>query len=185
MMLLLSAGLLAGVACAEDLPVRVIDQFEDVSGWKKIEAPGTKIEISQTEGFKGQGMCLDYDLGVKESFVVAVKEITPEHPSKGRFSFYLKTGDQDTHLEFKLVDQDGNTFMRKWSEPATRNKWQKISIKSGDITFAWASDGNTKSKVEMGEVKQVELGITGMGKGQVCIDQLILEGVGAVGGIKE
>jgi hypothetical protein len=176
------AGALVAVAAGmEEAPARVIDLFDGAMDWKKIEAPGTRLEISQVEGVKGQSMCLDYDLGAQNSFVVAVRQIEPERADNGRFSFYMKTGDQDITLEFKLVDQSGNTFMKRWTEPATRNQWQKILLKTQDITFAWAADGNTNLKVELGEVKQVELGITGVGKGQVCIDQLVLEGAGAGG----
>lgn len=175
LVMLAVAGLWTVTGHGAEPGVRVIDEFDDVAGWKKIEAPGTKIEISQNEGVKGQSLCLAYDLGSKDSFVVAVREIAPEHPNKGRFSFHLKTADQDVNLEFKLVDVSGNTFMKKWTEPATHNQWRRISIRASDIAFAWAADGSTGPAMELGEFKQVELGITGTGKGVLGIDQLLLE----------
>jgi hypothetical protein len=52
-----------------ELREKVLDSFEDLSGWKAITSGQAALRISQDQGFKGKAMRLDlvdgYEVGVE------------------------------------------------------------------------------------------------------------------------
>ncbi|MEW6097364.1 MAG: hypothetical protein AB1567_12715, partial [bacterium] len=115
--------------------LKVIDRFDSLEGWK-ILSEG--ITIDKTSGVKKSCIVLNYEFKGMVEWVVVSKEFDELNlPANFKFSFYIKGEGEYNNLEFKLLDNKGNVFWKKWEYFKFPDEWQKIELKKSDITFAW------------------------------------------------
>ena len=58
----------------------ILDDFEDLSGWRPFAPGKAELVISRDEGVKGKAMRLDFDFHGGGGFVVAHKDVALEIP---------------------------------------------------------------------------------------------------------
>jgi hypothetical protein len=125
---------------AEDISSKVIENFDTPEGWQTITAEGTRLILTAEKGFISDSLCLNYDLARTQRYVITSKEISLTLPSNYEFSFYVKTTGPDNNLEFKIVDDKGNTFWKRWDSYKFGGEWQKITVSKEDISYAWGPE---------------------------------------------
>lgn len=164
----------AGPAYAQDSSAtRVLDDFENISGWVPQPSDGVALAIRQGDGFRGRGMRLDFDFKGGGGYAVARKAFPVGLPLNYEFAFRIRGLAKPNNLEFKLVDPSGDNVwwnnQRNFVFPAT---WKQVRLKQRHIEFAWGPSGPGP----MARVAAIEIAITAGsgGKGSVWIDELTL-----------
>lgn len=156
--------------------IESVDDFSTLDPWTARKAPGTELALSLAPGLKGSCLCMDYDFGETQAYVLASKSFAATLPENFEFAFFIKRTAPDNSFEFKLIDTDGNTFMKKWYSLASVGLWTPIVIRKEDIAWAWGPS----SSAPLNKVVTLEIAITGgKGKGQVCVDELELRALPA------
>lgn len=158
--------------------MQTIDSFDGTDGWKIIKPAGTELKLSSEKGLKGNCMLLDYDLGKKNLYVVIAKDMPIELPDNFKFVFYIKGVARDNNLEFKVSDDKGNTFWKKWENFRIKDFWQKMEVNKEELVYAWGPDPAAK----LSAVKAIEFAVSSGsdvigrpapgGKGSVYIEEL-------------
>ena len=150
---------------------KVLDTFEDLSGWKAINSGQATLRISQDQGFSDIAMRLDFDFRGGGGFVVATKPFSLEIPESYSFLFQIRGLAPRNAFEFKLVDESHQNVWRYRVEafdfPET---WQALTIRSHQIEFAWGPLGGSPPR----DVATIELVIAAGpgGKGTVWVEAL-------------
>lgn len=152
---------------------RVLDGFEDISGWKTAPSDGVSLDLSSAPGFAGKALRLDFDFHGGAGYAVAQKEIPIELPENWELSFRLRGEAPVNNLEVKLVDPSGENVWwvnkRNYTFP---REWTRFRIKKRHLEFAW---GPVREK-ELRRAASLEFAITAGtgGKGSVLLDELTL-----------
>ncbi|HEX2211110.1 MAG TPA: discoidin domain-containing protein [Longimicrobium sp.] len=152
-------------------PVRLLDDFETVSGWTAHPSEGVELRISQDSGFAGRGMRLDFDFHGGTGYAIARKSIPIDLPENWEFAWRMRADAPVNDLEFKLIDPSGENVWwmnrRRFEYP---REWQRIRTQKRQVEFAWGPRGGG----EMDSVAQIEIVVTAGtgGKGTVWIDDL-------------
>ncbi|MEN8780523.1 MAG: discoidin domain-containing protein [Desulfobacterales bacterium] len=154
-----------------EITEKVLDTFEDLSGWKTITSGQATLRISQDQGFADIAMRLDFDFRGGGGFVVAAKRFSLEIPASYSFLFKIRGLAPQNAFEFKLVDESHQNVWRYRVEafdfPET---WQPLTIRGHQIGFAWGPLGGGPPR----DVTAIELVIAAGpgGKGTVWIETL-------------
>ncbi len=151
----------------------IVDNFENVSGWKANTAPETSLDIALDQGRDGMAMRLDFDFHGNRGFIIARKEFSMPLPDNYAFTFYVRGNAPSNILEFKLIDPSGqNVWRAVRPDFEVSDEWQKVTIKARHIHFAWGA-----SSEPLREVGAIEFALaTGEGgKGSLWIDGLAFE----------
>jgi hypothetical protein len=157
------------------LPVHgaLLDDFENVSGWKAAPSEGVSLKLSQDEGVKGRALRLDFDFHGGAGYAVARKELPFKLPDNYEISFRLRGEAPVNNLEFKLIDATGdNVWWVNRRSFAFPREWTEIHIKKRHIEFAWGPAGGG----EIRDVAALELAVTAGtgGQGFILLDELTL-----------
>jgi hypothetical protein len=154
-----------------ELTEKVLDTFDDLSGWKAITSGQATLRISQDKGFSDIAMRLDFDFRGGGGFVVATKSFPLEIPESYSFHFQIRGFAPSNAFEFKLVDENHQNVWRYRVEafdfPET---WQPFTIRNHQIGFAWGPLGGGPPR----DVTALELVIAAGpgGKGTVWVEAL-------------
>jgi len=154
-----------------EITEKVLDTFEDLSGWKTITSGQATLRISQDQGFADIAMRLDFDFRGGGGFVVAAKRFSLEIPASYSFLFRIRGLAPQNAFEFKLVDESHQNVWRYREEafdfPET---WQPLTIRGHQIGFAWGPLGGGPPR----NVTAIELVIAAGqgGKGTVWVEAL-------------
>lgn len=152
---------------------RVLDSFEDISGWKSAPSDGVSLELSPAPGFEGKALRLDFDFHGGAGYAVTQKKIPIELPENWELSFRIRGEAPVNNLEVKLVDPSGENVWwvnrRAYEFP---REWTRYRIRKRHLEFAW---GPVREK-ELRRAASLEFAITAGtgGKGRVLIDELTL-----------
>ena len=156
---------------------KVLESFDSVSAlqnWKIYKSDGVEIEISPAEGFKGNGIKLDYNFTKGTGYGGIQKIIPIELPENYQFTFYLRAESPANNFEIKFLDSTGQNVWwinnRNYDFP---KEWKKIKIKKRYINFAW---GHIEDK-SLRRIDRIEFTIASYvgGSGKVYIDELKFE----------
>ena len=160
-------------AIEKDITVKIIDDFENIKSWSSFAANGVKLKLASTSGKKGKSLGLDFDFSKTKGYVAIFKKDSIILPDDYKFTFYIKGDAPENTLEFKLIDNNGNTFWKTFQEFSFSSTWEKVTIKKHHIAFAWGPAGGGAIK----NVHKIEIVIScgkKGGKGSVMIDELSL-----------
>jgi len=151
----------------------LLDDFEDLSGWRAIPSEGAKLTITSGEGRTGRAMVMDFDLTGVHGYTIAQKDFPLELPSNYQFTFDMKADIPVNNFEFKLLDYHDNVYWIKKLNVGYPKEWEKQRIKKRHINYAWGPAGGG----EIRHVKAIEFVVsTGEGgKGKIFIDNFRFE----------
>ena len=179
LMVTLLAFLYEGVNAKQNNKIKqTIENFDNIEDWDSAKSSGTKLNLTIEKGIEGNCISLDYNLDEKNTFVLISKKVSLKLPENYQFVFYIKGVSSDSNLEFKVIDENENTYWKKWNNYQFPKNWEKVVLNKADITYAWGSNPNVK----LSEIKKIELAIssdTG-GEGKIFIDELSLLSVPAL-----
>jgi len=157
--------------CQKEL---LLDDFDNASGWKKIEAEQVSVNISSAQGFTGNCLKIDYDFIAGSGYGGIQKRFPLTLPDNYEFSFYIKADSPDNTLEFKLLDEEGTSVWwcnnRNYHFP---KEWTKVVIKQRHISKAWGPNPNHKP-VKIDKIEFIITSVNG-GKGTVYFDNFCLQ----------
>ena len=158
------------------MQVRVLDTFEDLSGWVPFVSGDATLSISSDQGPRGRAMRLDFDFHGGGGFVVARKILPLELPESYFFSFNIRGAAPANNFEFKLADESNQNVWRyrveSFEVPAL---WEPLTIGNSQIEFAWGPQGGGPA-VRTYALELVIAAGQG-GRGSVCIDELCIHDV--------
>ncbi len=149
----------------------VLDAFDDVSKWKPITSEGAVLILTRDETDSGPSMRLDYDFKGQAGFVLAERELYLDLPENYEFRFRISAISPNQNLEFKLMDEQGDSvWWRNQVNYTFPSNWSIVRLRKRDIRFAWGPAGG-------GDLKRagtLQIGIAAYtgGKGTVWIDDL-------------
>ena len=152
---------------------KLLDDFEDLSGWTAVTSGQARLSISQDRGMRGKALRLDFDFCGGGGFVVARKMFSLEIPESYTFGFHVRGLAPRNAFEFKLVDgTNENVWRYRVDAFDFPEAWRPILIRDREIDFAWGPLGGGPP----GRVAAVELVIAAGpgGSGTVWIDELWL-----------
>lgn len=174
--LLLLAWLYGGVIMAGDgfIRSRILDDFEDLSGWSVANTPDVRVELAHDQGYNGMGLRLDFDFQGKGGFFLVRKAIPLTLPDNYAFSFMLRGAAPVNNLEFKLLDPSGaNVWWHVQRDYDFPTDWRRVIVRQRQLRFGWGPAGGGWPTA-MGTVEIAVAASTG-GKGSIWLDQLQLE----------
>ncbi len=152
----------------------MLDDFEDLSGWRAIASGQAQLHISQDQGRLGKAMRLDFDFQGGGGFVVARKLFSLALPESYTFCFHIRGSAPSNIFEFKLIGESNQNVWRYRQEAFDLPEdWQPLKIKSSQIEFAWGPVGGGPAH----SAAAIELVIAAGpgGRGMVWIDDLRFE----------
>jgi F5/8 type C domain len=155
---------------------RVLDDFEDLSGWSPFAPPPAELRISRDRGSRGGGaMRLDFDFHGGGGFVVARRELPIEMPASYSFGFAMRGSPSlpRNHFELKLVDRSNrNVWRYRVEELVFPSEWQAVRVRDSQIEFAWGPLGGGPAR----DVAALELVIAAGpgGRGTLWFEELSL-----------
>ncbi|MCC7140952.1 MAG: discoidin domain-containing protein [Candidatus Eisenbacteria bacterium] len=157
---------------------RLLDNFEDPSGWRAYPADGVELRLSSDSGIHGRSLRLDFDFKKGGGYAVAQKRLPIDLPENYALRFKIRGDAPTNHLEFKLIDASGDNVW--WSvrrDAQFPTDWETWSIKKRQISFAWGPVGGG----EIHHAEALEFAITAGsgGKGTVWLDDLELHPLAA------
>lgn len=153
------------------MQVRVLDAFEDISGWTAFVSGDATLNISGDVGPRGKALRLDFDFCGGGGFVGVRKVLPLDLTESYFFNFNIRGNAPANTLEFKLADESNLNVWRYRVEnfefPAL---WEPCTIRNSQIEFAWGPLGGGPA----GHIHAIELVIAAGrgGQGSVCIDEL-------------
>lgn len=152
-------------------PPVVLDDFEDLSGWRVTTSPGARLEIAQDAGLTGRAMRLDFEFEDGAGYVVARKAFPLRLPGNFAFRFQMRGDAPRSDVEFKLIDSRQSVWWFKRRDYDFPGDWQPTTIKKRHLGLAWGPGGT------MDDVVMVEFALSAgtLGKGSVWIDDLTFE----------
>ncbi|HEX7837407.1 MAG TPA: discoidin domain-containing protein, partial [Kofleriaceae bacterium] len=184
---MIRAGLLAlcAAAChpAPHRPggdtARLLDAFEDLTGWRATGSDGVTSSIRAVPGVHGQALRLAVDLGGTAGYGVARRALALELPGDFALSFELRGDIPPNNLELKLIDDTGDNvwwFHRASFEfPAS---WRHMTVERRQIEFAWGPTSDHTLR-RIAAIELVVSAGSGGGKGWIEIDDLALDPIPA------
>ncbi len=142
---LLLAAILACPAASQtqDAPLRVLDDFVDLSSWHAGASDGVRASIHAAQGIDGRALQLDFDLAGTAGYALADRALPLDLPSNYEISFYVSADAPVNNFQFKLTDADGdNVWWFNRPNFTFSREWREIRIRKRQIAFAWgpASD---------------------------------------------
>ena len=151
----------------------VLDDFENLSGWRAIPSEGAQLTIASGEGKTGKAMVMEFDLTGVNGYAIAQKDFPLDLPENYQFTFDMKGECPVNNFEFKLLDEKGNVFWIKKLNIEYPKSWEKQRIKKRHISFAWGPSGGGKIR----KVAKIEFVVSAGkgGKGKVFIDNFRFE----------
>ncbi|HPF99602.1 MAG TPA: discoidin domain-containing protein [Kiritimatiellia bacterium] len=155
------------VAAEKPLPEQILEPFDALDGWK----PFTEgVRIRSEPGVKDNALAFDYDLGDGREYVVLSKDVDLALPENFILRFWVKGSGPANNLEFKLIDERANVFVRKWENFAFPSDWTSLEIKKDDMAFGWGPNPSA----ELHTIRRIEFGVSRAsgGTGSVCLDEL-------------
>lgn len=152
----------------------LIDDFEEISSWGIIKSEGAEIQISQSEGFSGKGIKIDYNFKYGTGYCGIQKKLKLKLPDNFRFAFFIKALSPNNNFEIKFLDDSKENVWwmnnRNFQFPVD---WEKFFVRKKNIQFAWGPTNN-KNFEEFGFIEFTIASFTG-GKGTIFLDELIFE----------
>lgn len=153
--------------------LKLLDDFEALSGWNPIVSEGAKVNIISGEGKSGKGMLMEFDLLGVYGYVIAEKEFVLDLPSNYQFTFDMKAEAPVNNFEFKLIDEKENVYWIKKLNVQYPKAWEKQRIKKRHLSFAWGPSPTTVLRT-VRKIQFVVSSGTG-GKGKVYFDNFRFE----------
>lgn len=151
---------------------RILDDFSEITGWVSGQSDGVTASLSQGS----KSLVLTYDLSKAKGYAFTSKPFDLELPSDYELTFSLSGTPVTNTIEFKLIDEFGNTWWRPFTGFKVTTEPKILSVKSKDVSYAWGP----KSVAELKRLSRIEIVMTSLegGKGDLLISDLKLTNLG-------
>lgn len=116
-----------------------IDQCEFLTGWDTHLENGASGTLVLGSGKVNDALGIDYDLSGKNWVQFYNKPAILFHNNK-KIKFYLKWTGARNNVEFKLSDDEGSNFGKKFTMPGEQDRWQEMIIPIEEITYLWGTN---------------------------------------------
>jgi len=153
---------------------KVLDDFDDINGWKLVvsnQVSGSLRPVAAPGG--GKALCLDYNFNGVSGYVGIRRDLPIQYPDNYQISFNLRGDSPANDLQFKLIDASGDNVW--WVNRPGFNfpkNWTPMAFRKRQISKAWGPDPDktlrSSASVEFTIYNKVG------GKGTVCFDRLAL-----------
>lgn len=154
--------------------IRLLDDFEDVSGWLPVTSGLAELEISRDRGCRGAALRLEFDFKGGGGFVVARKAFSLPLPESFAISFGIRGSAPPNRFELKLVDPPGrNVWWYRCNDFQPPAQWRRVRVRSAEIEFAWGPAGGG-SPTDLGAI-EVAIAAGAGGRGTIWIESLEFE----------
>jgi hypothetical protein len=166
--------LLAFTVLCASAQVRILETFDESSGWGYNISDGVTLNVSAEEGVTGNAVRIDYDFTAGTGYGGIQKFFPVDLPENYEFTFWLKAESPSNNFEIKFIDSTGNNVWwvnnRNYDFP---REWRKIRIKKRHIEFAW---GPAEDR-DLRRVDRIEFTVASFvgGKGTLWLDDLRFE----------
>jgi len=171
---ILVAAALGREACGADGPAAPgrEKQFAAVEYWSPLHPAGTALKLSSADVEGSAVLRMDFDLGTGKLYVVAARPFAASLPAEYEMSFRVKGTGPRNNLEFKLVDDRGNTFQRVWRGFRFTGDWQTLTVPRKDIRFGWGLSPTNRLE----RITRIEFALSGGegGAGSLLLDDFQL-----------
>ncbi|HZP42542.1 MAG TPA: discoidin domain-containing protein [Candidatus Binatia bacterium] len=152
---------------------RVLDDFEDPSGWAVSASEGSRAWITSEPGRTGAALRVGFDINPGGGYILIHKSFALSLPDNYAFGFWLRGEGPANNFEFKLIDaRSRSVWWRRQRDWALPTEWQLVTVRKSRMRLAWgANDGPLK------QVGAIELAISAGegGTGSFVIDELTFE----------
>lgn len=147
---------------------------DSVDGWLKYPQEGTILTLNSEEGGKPGALIIGYDLKSMD-WVQIYRDFPKPLNDRDEFKFSMKWEGEKNNFEFKVVDQDGSNFGKKFEFPDRPGEWHEISIPIRELKYWWG--GNKSLSLDHGVYLWLAISkLSSGGKGQVYIRDLECQG---------
>lgn len=156
------------VSSSSNAQPTLLDDFEDVSGWRAIPSEGATLNITSGEGRNGKAMVMEFDLSAAYGYTIARKDFSIDMPGNYQFTFDMRAESPINNFEFKIVDSLENVCWIKKLNVEYPKQWTLQHVRRRHLTFAWGPSGGA----EIRRIKAIEFVVSSGsgGKGKVYID---------------
>ncbi len=147
---------------------RVLDEFTTPEGWEAGHSDGVAATVSGGNG----RLILTYDLTKAKGYAFTSKAFDLPVPSDFELSFSLSGTPVTNTIEFKLIDEFGNTWWRPFTGLAVSKEPRMVSVLARDVTYAWGP----KPVAELKRISRIEIVMTSLegGAGDLIISPIQL-----------
>jgi len=169
----LAAALLLA-ASPTDSARRVLDGFDDPTGWTAAPSDGVRLSLHSDAGATGKSVRMEFDFGGRAGWAAVRKPFPIRLPENWAIDLRLKGKTPPQTLEFKLLDRSGKNVWWSVRRPYEfPEEWTTLRIRKRQLSFAWGPAGGG----ELRDVGFLEITVTAAtgGKGTVWLDELALE----------
>lgn len=166
-----------GVVHATDAP-RLLDGFDDASGWTAAHTDDVSASLHPVSGRHGRALCLAFDFNGVSGSASMRRELPIDFPAGFMLSFDVRGDMPANTLQLKLIDGSGDNvwwFQKPGFVPSA--SWRTVQATSREVEFAW---GPTKDRV-LRHTQAIEFMVYkeaqpagAADKGEVCFDNLRL-----------
>ncbi len=140
--------------------IRLMNPQTVPAGWTTHVGQGAVLTLSSGDEPGAEPLFrLNYNTGKTHSFALAAHEMHLTLPERFELRVRLRFSEPQNHVEFKLIDQRGNTFMKKWYRFGSVGLWQDLVIDQTELIRVWGPDADANLK----ELKTLEFGVSGAG----------------------
>ncbi|MCK5160720.1 MAG: discoidin domain-containing protein [Candidatus Aureabacteria bacterium] len=153
---------------------KTLDDFNEIHDWVESKSEKTEIELTSSQGFEDKAIRVNFDFSKRKGHVIITKDVSISLPQNYKFIFYVRGITPDNNLEFKLIDDKGNTYWKKWDNFKFSPNWQKIVLNKRNVAYGWGPG----PRGDLKEIKKIEFAIScgEGGKGYIDIDELSFVG---------
>src|SRR2546426_7651513 len=129
-------------AGADENPVVVVDDFEDISAWSTHPSEGVEAIVRSDVGTHGHALRLDVRFTRGTGYAVVRRAVSLDLPPDYAFRFRIRGELPTNHLEFKLVDSTGqNVWWHVRRDLEFPRDWRPLATRKRQVRFAWGPAG--------------------------------------------
>lgn len=135
-----------------------VQTFDHLNGFRSIAADGVSLVLTGTVGrAEGKALCMCVDFQGHSGYAVASWDETINLPEDYEFTFYIKGTLPLNTLEFKLLDEHGNVYWKKFPDLKITGDWRKLTARKSQIHFAFGPGGGAG---ELQKVAKIEFAVS-------------------------
>jgi hypothetical protein len=155
--------------------VRILDDFETLTGWNAVTSHGdaSRLRITGSDGKNGNGMKMDFSFLGHMGSAAAEKRLGFHLPSNYQLSFDIRGDAPVNNFILRLMDSLDNVWVVMRSNYDVPREWTKFTIRKDQIHYGWGPSG--KGELRFLDRIMLMIDVVDGGKGTFWIDNLAIE----------
>ncbi|MFH1369052.1 MAG: hypothetical protein ABII64_08000 [Elusimicrobiota bacterium] len=159
-----------GIIIAKD---GTLDSMDDPGQWSMMDDGSSKASAFADKGIKGNCIGYSFSIPAKGGWINLSRDANFPVSDATKIVFNMKSEGGPAHLQVKILDPSGATFMKVLKDEIDDSKWYGIEVECLELDYAWG--GAKKESPE--KASQIQLAITSDGSpdgvtGKVWFDEL-------------